>query len=88
MVENLLGCRGAVSLDEMKFLVTQLTPDDKAQLLEYLLGGSDSQAVLDSVDFSQLFYAMSAWMVFKENQTKTDERERVKVFQFPLNRYR
>jgi hypothetical protein len=53
-------------LAEVKQQVKQLTLEEKAQLVETLLTGTDSPAILGCLDLSNLFFAIASWIATRE----------------------
>jgi len=56
----------SILLAEVKQLVEQLPLEDKAKLVENLLTGTDSPAILGCLDLSNLFFAIASWIATRE----------------------
>ncbi|MEQ8962893.1 MAG: hypothetical protein RLP02_34090 [Coleofasciculus sp. C2-GNP5-27] len=56
----------SILLAEVKQQVKQLTLEEKAQLVETLLTGTDSPAILGCLDLSNLFFAIASWIATRE----------------------
>lgn len=51
---------------EVEQQVKQLTLEEKAQLVETLLTGTDSAAILGCLNLSNLFCAIASWIATRE----------------------
>jgi len=56
----------SILLAEVKQQVQQLTLEEKAQLVETLLTGTDSAAILGCLNLSNLFFAIASWIATRE----------------------